>query len=83
MKRFNGNFILQTMFLKSEDFDTTAEKALEAWRDIVRELKPREIMVYTIDRETPDKSLGKCTPEEMQAFVKPLADEGFKIQIRG
>lgn len=83
LKRFNGNFILQTMFLKSEDFDTTAEKALEAWRDIVRELKPREIMVYTIDRETPDKSLGKCTPEEMQAFVKPLADEGFKIQIRG
>jgi hypothetical protein len=51
--------------------------------DIVRELHPREIMVYTIDRETPDKSLEKYTVEEMTAFVQPLLDEGHKIQIRG
>jgi len=46
-------------------------------------LRPREIMVYTIDRETPDKSLQKYTVEEMTGFVRPLLDEGFKIQIRG
>ena len=57
LKRFDGNFVLQTMFLKSAEFDTTEPKALYAWMDIVRELRPREIMVYTIDRETPDKSL--------------------------
>ena len=51
--------------------------------NIVRQLSPREIMVYTIDRETPDKSLAKYTVEEMKAFVKPLLDEGFSIQIRG
>ena len=83
LKRFDGNFVLQTMFLKSAEFDTTDPKALHAWMDIVRELRPREIMVYTIDRETPDKSLGKYTVEEMTAFVQPLLDEGFKIQIRG
>lgn len=83
LKDFNGDFILQTMFLKSDDFDTAAPKALEAWMNIVRDLKPREIMVYTIDRETPDKSLGKYSVEEMTAFVQPLMDEGFKIQIRG
>ena len=83
LKRFDGRFILQTMFLKSPDFDTAAPDALEAWMDIVRELRPREIMVYTIDRETPDKSLGKYTVEEMTAFVQPLLNEGFKIQIRG
>ena len=83
LKRFEGNFILQTMFLKSPDFDTAAPAALERWMDIVRELRPREIMVYTIDRETPDKMLGKYTVEEMTALVQPLLDEGFKIQIRG
>ena len=51
--------------------------------DIVRRLRPREIMVYTIDRETPDKSLAKYSVEEMTAFVRPLLDEGFNIQIRG
>ena len=83
LKAFDGNFILQTMFLRSEDFDTTEQKALNAWMDIVRELRPREVMVYTIDRETPDKSLSKYTVEEMTQFVQPLLDEGFKIQIRG
>ena len=71
------------MFLRSGEFDTVTEDALAAWMDIVRELKPREVMAYTIDRETPDKTLGKYTVEEMTAMVQPLIDEGFKIQIRG
>ena len=83
LKDFDGNFILQTMFLRAQDFDTTEKDSLEAWMNIVRELRPREIMVYTIDRETPDKSLGKYTVDEMTAFVQPLLDEGFKIQVRG
>ncbi len=83
MMKFNGNFILQTMFLRSPEFDTASREALETWMAIVRKVRPREIMVYTIDRETPDKSLGKFTVEEMTAFVQPLIDEGFKVQIRG
>ena len=83
LRRFNGNFVLQTMFLTSEEFDTAAPEALAGWMDIVRELKPREIMIYTIDRETPDKSLGKYTVQQMKALVQPLLDEGFNIQIRG
>ena len=83
LKSFGGNFILQTMFLRSPEFDLSISEALEAWRDLVRKLRPREIMVYTIDRETPDKSLEKYTVEEMTAFVQPLLDEGFKIQVRG
>lgn len=83
LRKFEGRFVLQTMFLRSEEFDTASPEALAAWMDIVRELKPREVMVYTIDRETPDKTLGKYTVEEMKAFVQPLVDEGFEIQIRG
>lgn len=83
LKGFEGNFILQTMFLRSQEFDTVASGALEAWIEIVRMLKPRQVMVYTIDRETPDKSLQKYTVEEMTAMVQPLIDEGFDIQVRG
>lgn len=83
LKAFRGNFVLQTMFLRSADVDTASPEALSRWMDIVREVRPREIMVYTIDRETPDKTLGKYTVEEMTAFVQPLIDEGFKVQIRG
>ena len=83
MKDFEGNFILQTMFLRSNEFDLSQPQQLDRWMDIVRSLRPREIMVYTIDRETPDKSLGKYTVEQMTSFVAPLLEEGFKIQIRG
>ena len=83
LKKFEGRFVLQTMFLKSPDFDTAAPEALNRWMEIVRELKPREVMVYTIDRETPDKSLGKYTVEEMTEMVRPLIEEGYRIQVRG
>jgi len=83
LMQFEGDFILQTMFVRSPEFDTTLPEALSGWMDIVRRLRPREIMVYTIDRETPDKSLAKYSVEEMTAFVRPLLDEGFNIQIRG
>lgn len=83
LKQFNGEFILQTMFLKSKDFDSSSPEVLNGWMDIVRLLKPREVMVYTIDRPTPEEGLQKFTVEEMRRLVQPLIDEGFLIQIKG
>lgn len=79
--RFEGDFVLQTMFLRGPGWAT--EDWVEPWMEIVRRVRPREIMVYTIDRETPMKGLGKYTEEEMRRLVQPLLDEGFKIQIKG
>lgn len=83
LERFGGDFILQTMFLKSREFDSAEPGALDGWMNIVRHLKPREIMVYTIDRQTPDGTLEKYSEEQMAALVQPLINEGFKIQIKG
>lgn len=82
LARFNGNFVLQTMFLRSSGFDSSSPEVLGPWMDIVRKLRPREIMVYTIDRPAPAEGLQKFTEEQMRSFVKPLIDEGFKIQIK-
>ena len=81
LERFEGNFVLQTMFLKGDGFAT--EDWVDAWMDLVRRLKPREVMVYTIARETPMKGLRKYTVEEMRALVQPLIDEGYKLLIKG
>ena len=83
LTRFNGDFILQTMFLKSKDFDSSSPEVLNGWMDIVRLLKPREIMVYTIARTTPEEGLQKFSVEEMHTLVKPLINEGFAVQIKG
>lgn len=81
LKRFQGQFVLQTLFLRGPSW--ASEQWVEAWMDIVREVKPREVMVYTIDRETPMQGLRKYTAEEMRALVQPLTDEGYHIQIKG
>lgn len=83
LMRFEGDFVLQTMFLRSGSFDSSSPEVIEGWMNIVRKLKPREVMVYTLDRETPAQGLEKFTVEEMRALVKPLIDDGFTVQIRG
>lgn len=85
LKQFQGNFILQTCMLRSKeyDFDSSRPEVLEGWMEIVRQLRPREIMVYTIDRPTPAQGLEKFTVEEMTTLVQPLIDEGFNLQIKG
>lgn len=82
MKLFGGDFILQTMFLKSADFDSSSPDILSAWMSIVRDVHPRLIMVYTLDRPAPMEGLTRFTYEEMKALVSPLESEGFKIQIK-
>lgn len=81
MKRFEGDFILQTMFLRSDDFDSLEPQMLAKWMDIVREVRPRLIMAYTIARPTPQSGLSAYSATQIREALKPLEDEGFKFQI--
>lgn len=82
MKRFEGNFVLQTMLLRA-DWPSLADDAaaLDRWMDIVRELRPRLVTVYSLDRPAPVKALQRLSVQEMQALVQPLINEGFNIKI--
>ncbi len=84
LKQFEGNFVLQTCMLKGNGFDSASPEVIAPMMDIVRLLKPREWMVYTIDRATPMQGLRKFTPQEMKNLVQPIIDEGItKVQIKG
>lgn len=84
LKQFGGNFVLQTCMLRGNGFDSSRLEVVDGLMDIVRLLKPREWMVYTIDRATPMEGLEKFSPQEMKALVQPIIVEGFtKVQIKG
>ncbi len=68
MKLFNGHIIIQTMFMKGHGTDNTGEEYVGPWLEAVKDIQPESVMIYTIDRETPDKSLAKATPEELDAI---------------
>ena len=80
MALFEGNFVLQTMFLKGDGWETA--DWVEEWMTLVRRLRPREVMVYTIARETPMQGLRKYTAAEMRELVRPLLEENYHIIIK-
>lgn len=82
LKRFEGDFVLQTMFLRAPGFDSGAPEVLEGWMEIVRTLRPRLIQMYSIARPTPQQGLQKYTADEMKEFAAPLLADGFNIQFR-
>ena len=69
LKLFNGHVILQTMFLCGEfcgkTVDNTSDEYVNPWLDAVREIAPSQVMVYTIDRETPAQGLQKASHEQL------------------
>lgn len=80
--RFGGNFILQTMMLGAPDADFSKDAvALQQWKEIVRQLRPRCVMVYTLDRPSPQEGLVKFTHEQMQEMLQDLMSEGLNINI--
>lgn len=85
MKAFNGNLIIQTMFLKGTDdqgmdVDNTSDRFVLPWIKRVKEIAPKQVMIYTIDRETPGKHLLKATPDELDRIVALLEKEGLSAQ---
>ena len=83
MKAFRGNLIIQTMFLKGktdegEDVDNTSDAFVLPWLETVKAIAPRQVMIYTIDRETPDSFLQKATHEELDRIVALLEQAGIR-----
>ena len=81
MKAFCGNFVMQTMLVRGPVVDNTTQEALEAWYRVVRDVRPREIMLYSVSRDTPVAGIEKVPAEDLAAAAAPLVAEGFNIQI--
>ena len=81
--RFNGHAKIQTMFMKGIlangfDVDNTSDAFVLPWLEALKAIKPQEVMIYTIDRETPDQNLQKATPSELDRIVELLRKEGIQ-----
>lgn len=81
LKKFEGRMILQTMFLRGESegrkIDNTTEEEVAAWLAAVEEIRPAGVMVYTLDRDTPCKSLTKVSHEELQRIAERVRAIGI------
>ena len=85
MKAFKGNLIVQTLFMKGmfegESVDNTTDNYVLPWLEVVKEITPRQVMIYTIDRETPAPDLLKATHEELDRIGELVRKAGIPCSV--
>lgn len=88
LKLFRGDVTIQTLFVRGEykgkSIDNTTSEELEAWLAALKEISPREVMIYTIHRDTPEGGrLFKVPEEELEEIAAMVRDLGFETQVSG
>ena len=85
MKAFKGNLIVQTLFMKGtfegQSVDNTTDEYVLPWLEVVKEIAPRQVMIYTIDRETPAPDLLKATHEELDRIGELVREAGIPCSV--
>lgn len=85
MKGFDGHLTVQTMFLRGEfdrqRVDNTTEEEVAAWLRLIGEIRPRQVMVYSLDRDTPCRTLEKVPREELQAIATRVEALGIPCSV--
>ena len=85
MHQFSGRMILQTMFLRGHrngaTIDNTTPEEVAAWLRLVEQIRPRQVMIYSLDRDTPCDTLERVTKEELQAIARQVEALGIPCSV--
>ena len=87
LKKFKGRLIIQTMFLrgevKGEKIDNTTSEEVEAWLSALEQIRPQQVMMYSLDREAPTQNLQKVSVEELSVIAEKAKTRGFDVSVAG
>jgi wyosine [tRNA(Phe)-imidazoG37] synthetase (radical SAM superfamily) len=83
---FNGKVIIQTLFLRGMDgthrIDNTTPEEIDAWLKAIEKIRPLEVMIYTISRDTPDGTdLMKVPEKELREIAGLVEKLGIKTKV--
>lgn len=85
LNQFNGDLTIQTMFLKglhkAQPIDNTTDYEVDSWLELLKIIKPKEVMLYSLDRPTPETNLEKISFEKLQEIGKKVEQLGIKTLI--
>ena len=84
---FEGNLIIQTMFLRGEyqgeKIDNTTDEEVDAWISALVKIKPKQVMMYSLDRDTPVQNLQKVNVDELNSIAEKVRAKGFEVSVAG
>lgn len=81
---FGNKAIIQTLLLRGEHngktIDNTSEEEFSAWLDTIKKIRPRMVMLYSIDRITPEKKLEKLLIPELESYAQRVRALGIETK---
>ena len=85
--RFNGKLTIQSIFLEGEHngvrFDNSRNEDVDLWIEALRKIRPENVMIYTISRETPVKTLQKTPMKTLEKIAQKVRNAGFHVTVSG
>jgi wyosine [tRNA(Phe)-imidazoG37] synthetase (radical SAM superfamily) len=85
---FDGKLIIQTLFLRGiyngKVIDNTTRVEIREWLKAIERIKPSEVMIYTISRDTPEGArLNKVPLNELKEIAALVESIGIRTQVSG
>lgn len=86
----NGHPVIQTMFMKGNiineqgelvSVDNCTDMYIRPYIEALKKIRPRQVMIYTLDREWPVQGLEKADRDTMDRIGQQIRSAGFDIQI--
>lgn len=82
---FGGRCIVQTMILRGTSdgdiVDNTKRQEVSALIEAYRRIRPKEVMIYSIDRRTPVETLEKVPLSELESIAERIRAYGIAVQV--
>ena len=70
-----------TGIYKEKSVDNTSDVEITAWLNLLKEINPKKVMIYTIDRDTPEKGLQKVSSEKLHNISDKVKNAGFDVSV--
>ncbi|QZE14174.1 radical SAM protein [Halosquirtibacter laminarini] len=79
LKQFDGDLIVQTLFMRGSyngvSVDNTTREEIDAWIECIKEIHPRQVMIYSLDRDTPAEGLIKVELDELKEIASYIVEK--------
>lgn len=85
LAEFGDKCIVQTMMLRGshngQSVDNTGDEEIAALIEAYKKINPKEVMLYSIDRPTPESNLRKVEKDELERIADRIREAGIKVQV--
>ncbi|SMO86963.1 4Fe-4S single cluster domain-containing protein [Saccharicrinis carchari] len=87
LRKFDGQLIIQTMFVQGHyngrEVDNTTNENVDPWLNLLKDIRPKSVMIYTIERDTPVEGLIKVPLQVLKQIARKVEELGIPTQVSG